>query len=68
MSQRFGMADARCFTTNLASSILNDSIANQANVKVADGHAYRSFLIANADKLIQSMSMPSPDCIKFTGA
>lgn len=68
MSQRFGMADARCFTTNLPSSILNDSIATQAGVKVADGHAYRAFLTANADKLIQSMSVPSPDCIKFTGS
>jgi hypothetical protein len=68
MAERFGMADARCFTTNLPSSILNDSIAKQAGVQVTDGHAYRAFLIQNADKIIQSMSVPSPDCIKFRGA
>lgn len=68
MSQRFAMADGRCFTTNLSSTILNDSVSKQAGVDVADGHRFRSFLMENAEKIMQSMSKPSPDCIKMTGA
>ena len=68
MSQRFAMADGRCFTTNLSSTILNDSVSKQAGVQIADGHAFRKFLSDNADKIIESMSVPSPDCIKITGS
>lgn len=66
MSSRIGMADGRCFTTNVPSTILNDSIANQLNVKT--GHEYRKFLQDNADMILYEFNKPSPDCIKVPGS
>lgn len=68
MSTRLGMADGRCFTTNLPNSFLNDSIAKQLGINIQDGHAYRKFLQDNADTLIQQFSNPSNDCIKVREA
>lgn len=66
MSTRLGMADGRCFTTNLPNVFLNDSIAKQVGINIQDGHAYRKFLQENAESLMQSFNVPAQDCIKVT--
>ena len=66
MSQRMGMADGRCFTTNIASPLLNDSISKQLHVKT--GHEYRKYLQDNADMLLHEFNKPSPECIKVIGS
>ena len=66
MSTRFGMADGRCFTTNLPSAILNDVISKKVGINIQDGHSYRKFLQDNADDLIMKFAEPSNDCIKVT--
>lgn len=68
MSQRFGMADARCFTTYVPSVILNDIIANKVGINIQDGHQYRKFMQDNADELIKKFAEPSMDCIKVRDA
>lgn len=68
MSSRLGMADGRCFTTNLPNSFLNDSIARQLGINIQDGHAYRKFLQENAESLIQQFNVASNDCIKVREA
>lgn len=68
MSTRFGMADGRCFTTNIPNVILNDVIAQKVGIDIQDGHAYRKFLQEHADELLVKFAEPSGDCIKVTDA
>lgn len=49
MSERFGMADGRCFTNYESSRILNDKIMNNNNIPLADGYAYRQFIQKNSE-------------------
>lgn len=44
MSQRFGMADGRCFTIGTASGLLNDFIMEQNGIRYEDNYSYRKLL------------------------
>lgn len=44
MSERFGMADGRCFTNYVSSRILNDSIMVKEKIPIADNFKYRKYI------------------------
>ena len=44
MSERFGMADGRCFTNYGSSRIMNDEIMQKNNIALADNHAFRQYI------------------------
>lgn len=44
MSERFGMADGRCFTNYQSSRIMNDSMMAQQKIPLADNYKYRQHI------------------------
>jgi hypothetical protein len=64
MSQRFGMADGRCFTVNTASGLLNNYIMEQNNIPVADNYAYRRLLQSKGPEVFEQVlrSQKQSDC------
>lgn len=61
MSQRMGMADARC-TDYLSSRLLNDAIIGRFNLQPDDAHKYRMALQASEPISI----WPEPTCSIFS--
>lgn len=45
MSERFGMADGRCFTNYKASRIMNDELMARNNIPVAGNYQFRQELL-----------------------
>ena len=44
MSERFGMADGRCYTNYDSSRIMNDKMMEEQGIPLADNYAFRRFL------------------------
>lgn len=55
MSQRFGMADGRCFTLNQSNQLIYESIARQLNINPLDSRQMR-------------MTLESKDPVPLSGA
>ncbi len=54
MSQRFGMADGRCFTIGTSSRLLNDYMMSTNNIQYQDNYSYRQLLQSQGPALIDS--------------
>jgi hypothetical protein len=61
MSQRMGMADARC-TDFLSSRLFNDAVMEKLGVRPDDAHAYRMYL----QTVDTNRIWPEPTCSIFS--
>ena len=55
MSQRFGMADGRCFTINTADGLLNNYIMHKNGISYEDNYKYRQFLQSKGPSIINDL-------------
>jgi hypothetical protein len=55
MSQRFGMADGRCFTNMVSNNLIQAKFAELGKVHVTDSTAFREFMQKNGDQVVKSM-------------
>jgi hypothetical protein len=63
MSQRFGMADGRCFTIGTSSRLLNDYVMSSNQIQYQDNYSYRQLLQTQGPDLltgIQNTQQPQP--------
>lgn len=55
MSQRLGPADGRFATISTSSRLLNDFVMQSNNINMADGYAYRQFLMSQGPRVVQEI-------------
>ena len=55
MSQRFGMADGRCFTIGTSSRLLNDYVMSTNQIQYQDNYSYRQLLQSQGHSVLASI-------------
>ena len=55
MSQRFGMADGRCFTVNTSSGLLNNYVMQQNGIALTDNYSYRKLLQSKGPEVFEEV-------------
>lgn len=60
MSERLGMADGRCFTISSASTLFNDYVMQQNNIRPQDNYSYRQLLQQKGPALLREMTVRQP--------
>ena len=56
MSERFGMADGRCFTIHTASTLLNDRVMQDNNIMPEDNYSFRKLLQQAGPDLVRPIN------------
>lgn len=65
MSQRFGMADGRCFTVNTSSGLFNNYVMQQNGIALVDNYAYRQLLQSKGPEIFENIlqkNQKTSDC------